>query len=307
MTKALHVLCAVWAVALGARIFGAETVAEAQPEEFRVAPVEPAKAAAVPVPAKTGEEVKIAFSPKGKADDAARKDFIGNEIFRKAVEGDEAAAAKWQKLPAEARVATLARAAENAHRPLRKRALEELAALSEGDLDSPEAKTLQRQALAKAAVHECVDEMRENATKAWQGAAKRDGRKAAEEMGNALDLDNPMEQGRALKNLQAIGGNDVVEVLITKIEMRWGKFPRSHMVVATQRSYIADYDVSGSAYDPVVRSMLTGVVLDTQVLEVMITKYIIEELRRLGADDAALHGPQQWKAFLKKKAEADNK
>jgi hypothetical protein len=307
MTNALRILGAVSALALCMQAFGVEAAEEAQSEEFRVAPVEAAKAVAVQAPAKTGEDVKIAFSPKGKMQEEARKDFIGNEVFRKTVEGDEAAAAKWQKLPAEARVATLARAAENAHRPLRKRALEELAALSEGDLESPESKKLQRQALAKASVHECVDDMRDNAMKAWLGAAKRDGRKAVEEMGNALDLDNPMEQGRALKNLQAVGGNDVVEVLITKIEMRWGKFPRSHMVVATQRSYIADYDVSGSAYDPVVRSMLTGVVLDVQILEVMITKYIIEELRRLGADDAALHGPQQWKAFLKKKAEADNK
>lgn len=304
MNKARKILCAAWASALCAGAF----VADAQPEEFRIAPAEPAKTADAPEPVvKPPEDVKIAFSPKGKANDDARKDFIGNEIFRKHVDGDEAATSKWLKLTAETRIATLSRAAENAHRPLRKRALEELAALSEGDLESPESKKLQRQALAKASVHECVDEMRENATKAWLGAAKRDGRKAIEEMGAGLDLDNPMEQGRALKNLQAIGGNDVVEVLITKIEMRWGKFPRSHMVVATQRSYIADYDVSGSAYDPVVRSMLTGVVLDVQILEVMITKYIIEELRRFGADDAALHGPQQWKAFLKKKAEADNK
>lgn len=292
------ILMALAVAATGSSSFAAETPA-AEATEFQVT-ANRKPASCVPLAlARPAEDVTIGFSPRGKAAAEARESLLANEFFRKTVDGDAQAAERWQKLPLLERVAALARASDNAHRPLRKRALEELTALSEDGLND-EARGLQRQALAQACVRESIDELRKLALHGWQALARRDGRKALDEMAAGLDLDSPVEKNRALKALQALGGREVVEVLITKIEMRWGKFPRSHLFIGTQRSYISDYDVSGSAYDPVVRSILAGTVLDVQILEVVITKYIIEELRRLGAEDGVLKDPRQWKEFLKK-------
>lgn len=245
------------------------------------------------------DELTISRSPKGKEQAELREAMLANDLFRKSVAGDAAATERWDRLAVSERVGALARASENARRPLRKRALEELAKISEDGL-TDDARAQQRQALARATVHEPIDEMREAARKAWVDSAKQDGKKAAEEMGNALDLENPTEKQRAFQALREVGGNGVLEVLITKITMKWGKFPRSHMIVGSQRSYISDYDVSGATYDPVVKSILTGVVFDVQITEVEVTKYIVEELRHLGADDDTLKHPNAWKDFVKK-------
>jgi len=39
---------------------------------------------------------------------------------------------------------------------------------------------------------------------------------------------------------------------------------RAHMMAATQRAFVADYDVSGAVYDPVVATIMTGTVLDVR-------------------------------------------
>ncbi|MCW8133825.1 MAG: hypothetical protein KIS92_25990, partial [Planctomycetota bacterium] len=54
---------------------------------------------------------------------------------------------------------------------------------------------------------------------------------------------------------------------------------RAHVLVASQRSYIADYDVSGAVYDPVVRSFLVGVVLDLKPTVSYDRKYITMDIR----------------------------
>lgn len=54
---------------------------------------------------------------------------------------------------------------------------------------------------------------------------------------------------------------------------------RAHVLIATQRSYIADYDVSGAVYDPVVRSFLVGVVLDLRPTVSYDRKYITVDIR----------------------------
>ncbi|MCW8131562.1 MAG: hypothetical protein KIS92_14530 [Planctomycetota bacterium] len=264
-------------------------------------PGDEVRIAAAPQAAHAGEPgaLTIARSPKGQEQADLRAAMLANELFRKSVEGDAEATRRWDGLTIIERAGALARASENAHRPLRKRALEELARMSEDGM-TEEARTLQRRALARAAVHEPIDEIREAARNGWLQTARRDGPKAAEEMGEALDLDHPAEKRRAFENLRELGGNGVLEVLITKVTLKWGKFPRSHMVIGSQRSYISDYDVSGSAYDPVVKSFLTGVVFDVQITEVEVTKYIVEGLRRLGADDDTLKHPNAWKEFVKK-------
>ena len=54
---------------------------------------------------------------------------------------------------------------------------------------------------------------------------------------------------------------------------------RAHVMVANQRSYIKDYDVSGAVYDPVISSFLVGVVLEVKPTVSNDKKYITLELR----------------------------
>jgi general secretion pathway protein D len=54
---------------------------------------------------------------------------------------------------------------------------------------------------------------------------------------------------------------------------------RAHVMVAQQRSYIADYDISGAVFDPVIRSFLVGVVLEVKPTVSNDKKYITLDLR----------------------------
>ncbi len=59
---------------------------------------------------------------------------------------------------------------------------------------------------------------------------------------------------------------------------------RAHLVVCHQRAYIADYDISGGVYDPVIRTILTGTVLDVKPTVSHDRRYITLELRPGTAD-----------------------
>jgi len=54
---------------------------------------------------------------------------------------------------------------------------------------------------------------------------------------------------------------------------------RAHMFVARQQSYVADYDISGDTYDPVIRQFLSGVVLDVRPIVSADRRYVTMELR----------------------------
>jgi hypothetical protein len=54
---------------------------------------------------------------------------------------------------------------------------------------------------------------------------------------------------------------------------------RAHMLVARQRSYIADYQISGDSWDPVIRQFLEGVVLDVRPTVSSDRRYVTMELR----------------------------
>lgn len=75
---------------------------------------------------------------------------------------------------------------------------------------------------------------------------------------------------------------------------------RAHMFVATQTSYIADYEISGDMYDPVIRQYLEGVVFDVRPIVSADRRYITLELR---PTTAQLEGPPQriviraWQVF----------
>lgn len=54
---------------------------------------------------------------------------------------------------------------------------------------------------------------------------------------------------------------------------------RGHMFIAQQQAYIADYDVSGTAYDPVIRQFLQGVVFEVRPIVSSDRRYITMELK----------------------------
>jgi hypothetical protein len=79
------------------------------------------------------------------------------------------------------------------------------------------------------------------------------------------------------------------------------------MFVARQQSYVADYEISGDSYDPVVRQFLVGVVLDVKSLLAYADIYIVKILREMTDQD---HGNdlrawrKWWKEERKKHAVA---
>jgi type II secretory pathway component GspD/PulD (secretin) len=54
---------------------------------------------------------------------------------------------------------------------------------------------------------------------------------------------------------------------------------RANMFVARQQSYVADYEISGDSYDPVIRQFLVGVVLDVRPIVSSDRRYVTLELR----------------------------
>jgi len=54
---------------------------------------------------------------------------------------------------------------------------------------------------------------------------------------------------------------------------------RAHMFVARQRTYVSDYDISGDAYDPVIRQFMTGAVLDVRPTVSSDRRYVTMEMR----------------------------
>lgn len=268
-------------------------------EELSIAPSAATIEHAPPEPAVAPEtDLRISQAPEAAKVCAEREKLDALDLFRRAVAGGEAAERSWRALPEAVRVHALARSMEGGAEGLRRRALAELQAADLTGLDDEAARTAARHALARAAVREPVDEVREGAREAWAEQARLDGKPALEEMAGALDRPNAMEQRRAFQALQAAGGLGVAEVLITRIERRWGAGARNHILVATQRSYIADYDVSGAVFDPVIKSFMTGVVLDSRVLGIEITEYIVELLRGAGAGPDVLRDPRRWAGFI---------
>jgi type II secretory pathway component GspD/PulD (secretin) len=51
------------------------------------------------------------------------------------------------------------------------------------------------------------------------------------------------------------------------------------MFVARQRSYVADYEISGDSYDPIIRQFMVGVILDVRPTVSSDRRYVTMELR----------------------------
>ena len=245
------------------------------------------------------EIISIGQTPARKKREDEWATAAAADLFRLSQGGDPGAKTRWVSLPVERKVVALARVLVSSRKELRHEAIRILADMKDTSLEAATSLNLSR-ALGYAAVKEDDQAMRGTARTAWARLA-RENDSAVDEMVPALDFKNVMEAGRAFEALKDAGGAGVVEALVTKTTERWGKFARSHILIGTQRSYIADYDVSGAVYDPVIKSYLTGVVLDTQILEVVIETYIVEQLRALGAGADVIRTPKLWKEFVQKK------
>jgi type II secretory pathway component GspD/PulD (secretin)/Flp pilus assembly protein TadD len=78
--------------------------------------------------------------------------------------------------------------------------------------------------------------------------------------------------------LQALRKDQTSDQLLAPKLMQFNN-QRSHILVAQQTSYIADYDISGAVYDPVVRAFMTGVVLEVRPTVSHDRRYITLDVR----------------------------
>jgi len=107
-------------------------------------------------------------------------------------------------------------------------------------------------------------------------------------LGNTLSSnvgrDGALFQFRFLGNvqanavLQAIRKDQTSDLLLSPRLTQFNN-QRAHVLVAQERAYIADYDISGNSFDPVIRSYLTGVVLEVRPTVSHDRKYITLDLR----------------------------
>jgi type II secretory pathway component GspD/PulD (secretin) len=78
--------------------------------------------------------------------------------------------------------------------------------------------------------------------------------------------------------LQALRKDQVQDTLVATKLMQFNN-QRAHILVASQQSYISDYDISGATWDPVVRALTTGVVLEVKPTVSHDRKYVTLELK----------------------------
>lgn len=130
------------------------------------------------------------------------------------------------------------------------------------------------------------------------GGGERQAAAAIHAMAAQLGRGEPLEQRRAVNALAAAGDGPVVlGPLIERFTEVWGKGPRGHIIFARQRAYIADYDVSGAVFDPVIRTYMSGVVLDVEQLRLEVEHLIYAGLKKLVVVDPG-RDPRRWRQLL---------
>jgi hypothetical protein len=115
----------------------------------------------------------------------------------------------------------------------------------------------------------------------------------------ALANKDALIQANAVEAMRAIGGPRIFEVIIEHWKEFWGASARDHVFIGTQRSYVADYEISGDSYDPVVKTFFTGVVLDAKVLSVERDVWYVW-IRELTGERKLPNEPEAWQRWLKK-------
>jgi hypothetical protein len=255
------------------------------------------------------DDLRIGWAPNAEeARDRLRR-AEDLDLVRRAASGDAAARDACDKLPSVRRVEALCWASEAGQAELRGFALKALAAEIQTEASADAATSVEPQktalhGLARAAAKEADSELAQQAHESWRAAAQP-GQPlrgpALDAMGGRMEAPDVTERFRAFNHLAGLGGDrEVVEEVATRITRRWGAFPRAHLVVATQRSYIADYDISGAVFDPVIRSFTTGVVFETKIYELVVHEWVRHHLRALGATPLVVDNPKMWREFLRK-------
>jgi len=236
-----------------------------------------------------GGELEVRLKPDA-ALKALRKEQL--DLYRNAVAGDERALKAWQALKPATRTSLLAElAAAKEESPARTRAIRELARLAPSD--DPD--SLGLLALARVAVAEGDGTLR---ALARTGLAARDDARVPAWLLQVVERSDELVRANAVAALKAIGTPRVFEVIIEHWKETWGASPRDHCFFGNSRSYIANYEVSGSSYDPVVRNFFTGVVLDAKVVRVEGDIYFIT-IREVAPEDVKLpNDPAAWEKWL---------
>jgi hypothetical protein len=237
------------------------------------------------------DELTIQLSPEA-AKAAKRKDQLA--LYRKAVAGETKAGEEWFALPAPTRTSLLSELAMSKESgAARNRALRDLTRLSPSE--DPEGLALK--ALARAAVVEGDGSLRNLARK---GLAARADERVPNWLVQVVEHSDGLTRANAVETLKAIGGPRVYEVIIDHWKETWGAGPRAHVFFGNMRSYVADYDISGDAYDPVIKTMFTGVCLDAKSLRLEGDIYVVT-IREITADDPKLSAdPAAWEQWLRK-------
>lgn len=221
----------------------------------------PVPAAAVPAPKPVPKDgdLRIGLSPAAVK---RAEHFEQLKVYRHAVEGDSKSRTAWNELSAPERATLLSELALNKEStPARTQAVKDIAHLSNSD----DPKALGLVALARVAVADGDGSLRDLARK---GLAARGDERAPRILATALRAEDPLVRANAAAAMKAIGGPRVFEIIIEHWKETWGTSGRSNAFFGNVRSYVADYDISGDSYDPVVRSFLTGSVIDAKVLRV---------------------------------------
>ena len=240
------------------------------------------------------DDARIAFAP-----DAAKKNERNEktELYIKSFSGDADAKKKWSAMKAPARTALLADLAKESEESVaRSHAIRELATLSPSE--DPDGAGLA--ALAQVAVLEKEGALR---TLARNGLVVRNDDRTAKLLVPALGHQNALVQDNAAAALNAIGGPKVFEVIIEHWKETWGPGNRANAYFGEQHSYVADYDINGDSYAPVVRTFMTGVCLDVKSLKIEGDIYYktIRELAPQELKDLKLaDNPNAWEKWVNK-------
>ncbi|HEY3321753.1 MAG TPA: hypothetical protein VGP72_14880 [Planctomycetota bacterium] len=78
--------------------------------------------------------------------------------------------------------------------------------------------------------------------------------------------------------LQALRKDETSDQLLAPKLMQFNN-QRAHILVAQQRSYIGDYDVSGAVFDPVIKTLLVGIVMEVKPTVSNDKRYITMDVR----------------------------
>lgn len=221
---------------------------------------------------------------------AQRKEQLG--LYRHAVAGDAEALTAWNAIKPATRTSLLAElAASKEESAARTRCIRELTKLSPSD--DPEGLALL--ALTRAAVAEGDGSLRALARK---GLVARDDARVPGWLLQVVERSGELVRANAVEALRAIGTPRVYEVIIEHWKETWGAGPRAHAFFGNMRSYVADYDISGDSYDPVIKTFFTGVVLDAKPLRLEGDIYFIT-IREIAPEEVKLpDDPVAWEKWL---------